>query len=49
MVKMYNTDLKTNITEEVKEYKRGNWISMVSPSDEEIKMYVKILKLVKIL
>ena len=37
MVKMYNTDLKTNITEEVKEYKRGNWISMVSPSDEEIK------------
>ena len=37
MFKMYSTDLETNITEETKEYKKGNWINMVSPSDDEIK------------
>lgn len=37
MFKMYSTDLETNITEETKEYKKGNWINMISPSDEEIK------------
>ena len=37
MFKMYNTDLLTNITEEVTEYKRGNWINMIAPSDDEIK------------
>ena len=37
MFKMYSTNLETNITEETKEYKKGNWINMVSPSDEEIK------------
>ena len=37
MFKMYNTDLETNITTETTEYTRGNWINMVSPSDEEIK------------
>lgn len=42
MFKMYNTDLITNITEEVTEYKRGNWINMIAPSDDEIKTFVKI-------
>ena len=37
MFKMYNTDLETNITRETTEYTRGNWINMVSPSDDEIK------------
>ena len=37
MFKMYYTDLITNITEEVTEYKRGNWINMIAPSDDEIK------------
>lgn len=37
MFKMYNTDLETNITNETTKYTRGNWINMVSPSDEEIK------------
>ena len=37
MFKMYSTNFETNITEETKEYKKGNWINMVSPSDEEIK------------
>ena len=37
MFKMYNTDLETNLTEETTKYEKGNWIHMVSPSDEEIK------------
>lgn len=37
MFKMYNTNIETNITEETKNFTRGNWINMVSPSDEEIK------------
>lgn len=37
MFKMYNTNIITNITEETTEFTRGNWINMVSPSDEEIK------------
>lgn len=37
MFKMYSTDVETNITTETNEYMRGNWINMVSPSDEEIK------------
>ena len=37
MFKMYNTDSETNITTETTKYMRGNWINMVSPSDEEIK------------
>lgn len=41
MFKMYNTDLITNITEEVTEYKRGNWINMIAPSDDEIKTVCK--------
>lgn len=36
MVKMYNTDMTTNITTEVKEYKRGNWINMINPTESEI-------------
>ena len=37
MVKMYNTSLETNITNEVKEFQRGNWINMINPTEEEIK------------
>ncbi len=37
MFKMYHTNMETNITEETKEFNRGNWINMISPSDEEIK------------
>ena len=37
MIRMYNTDIITNITEKTVEYKKGNWISMVSPSEEEIR------------
>ena len=41
MLKMYNTDLETNVTTETKEFKKGNWINMVSPSEDEIKKVCK--------
>lgn len=37
MFKMYCTDLETNVIKETKEFVKGNWINMVSPSDDEIK------------
>ena len=37
MFKMYCTNMENNITEETKEFAKGNWINMVSPSEEEIK------------
>lgn len=37
MFKMYSTSLDTNITTETKKYEKGNWINMISPSDEEIR------------
>ncbi len=45
MFRMYNTDLITNVTEEVTEYKRGNWINMIAPSDEEIQTVCENLKI----
>lgn len=45
MLKMYNTDVKTNITTETKEFIRGNWINMVSPTEEEIKKVCKNIKI----
>ena len=41
MLKMYNTDIETNKTIETKEFKKGNWINMVSPTEEEIKQVCK--------
>lgn len=38
MFKMYNTDIQSNITIETEEFIRGNWINMVSPSEEEIEL-----------
>lgn len=37
MLKMYNTNLETNKTIETTEFIKGNWINMVSPTEEEIK------------
>lgn len=45
MLKMYNTDVKTNITTETKEFAKGNWINMVSPTEEEIKKVCKNIKI----
>lgn len=37
MLKMFNTDIKTNKTKETDEFLKGNWINMVAPTEEEIK------------
>ena len=36
MIKIYNTDVNTNLTSEVNEIRKGCWINMVSPSENEI-------------
>lgn len=45
MLKMYYTDIETNVTTETKEFKRGNWINMVSPTEEEIKKVCKNIQI----
>lgn len=37
MLKIYNTDIETNKLEEIKELKKGSWINLVNPSEQEIK------------
>ena len=37
MLKIYNTNLETNKTEEIKEFAKGSWINLVNPSENEIK------------
>ena len=37
MLKIYNTDVETNKLEEIKEFKKGSWINLVNPSEQEIK------------
>lgn len=41
MLKMYHTDIQTNKKEETKEFLKGNWINMVSPTEEEIEEVCK--------
>ena len=45
MLEMYNTDIETNKTTKVKEYKKGNWINLVAPSEEEIKEVCENVKI----
>ncbi len=37
MLEMYKTDLETNQTKKVTKYEKGNWINMITPTEEEIK------------
>lgn len=37
MLKIYNTDIEANKLEEIKEFKKGSWINLVNPSEQEIK------------
>ena len=37
MLKIYNTDMETNKLEETKEFKKGSWINLVNPSENEIR------------
>ncbi len=41
MIKIYNTDLETNKTIETDEIKKGCWINLVSPTENEIKKVCK--------
>lgn len=37
MIRMYRTDTQTNQMEKVKDMKRGTWINLINPTDNEIK------------
>lgn len=45
MLKIYNTDITTNKIEEIKEFKKGSWISLISPSELEIKRVCESLNI----
>ena len=45
MVKIYNTNIETNVTTEQKEIEKGCWINMVSPSEKEIKLICEKAKI----
>jgi magnesium transporter len=45
MLKMYKTDIETNVTQETREFKKGNWINMISPTEDEIKLVCKKLNI----
>ena len=45
MLSIYNTDLETNKFEKVKEFRPGSWISLVNPSEDEIKTVCSNLKI----
>lgn len=42
LLKIYNTDIETNEFQEIREFKKGSWINLVNPSENEIKRYVRI-------
>lgn len=41
MIEMYNTNIETNETTKTQNYEKGNWINLISPSEEEIKEVCK--------
>lgn len=45
MIKIYNSDIKTNELKISKEISKGSWINMVAPTEEEIKLVCKKLKI----
>ena len=45
MIKIYNTNIETNKTEEIKEFQKGSWISLVNPSETEIKKVCENVKI----
>ena len=45
MMKIYNTDIQTGKTSEINEFKKGSWINLTNPSDEEIKNVCENLKI----
>lgn len=45
MIKIYNTDIETNKTTEINEIRKGCWINLVSPTENEIKKVCKNVKI----
>ena len=45
MIKIYNTDLETNKTEKIEIIKKGCWINLVNPTDQEIKQVCEAVKI----
>ena len=45
MIKIFNTDLKNGKTAEIEEFKKGSWINLVNPSDDEIKNVCENIKI----
>lgn len=45
MLSIYNTDLKTDKFEKIKEFRPGSWISLVNPTEDEIKQVCSNLKI----
>ena len=45
MLKIYNTDVETGNFEEIKEFQKGSWISLVNPSEAEIKRVCESLEI----
>lgn len=45
MIKIYNSDVDTNMFKEINEYQKGAWINLVAPSDEEIKEVCENVKI----
>ena len=44
MLKIYSTNIETNKIEEIKEIKKGRWINLVNPSENEIKKVREVFK-----
>ena len=45
MLKIYCTDIETNVFEEIKEFKKGSWINLTNPSEAEIKKVCENVKI----
>ncbi len=45
MLSIYNTDLKTDKFEKIKEFRPGSWINLVNPTEDEIKEVCSNLKI----
>ena len=45
MLKIYNTNTETKKIEEIKEFQKGSWISLVNPSETEIKKVCENVKI----
>ena len=45
MIKIYNTNIETDEFTEIKDFKKGSWINLVNPSENDIKKVCESLKI----